>query len=123
MPDIDYDGKGQFLIDAQVFHGSSGSPVFTSWDNRYSLIGVLSQAMFIDSKIQAMDTENYISNNKTGESIGLGIVIKRRHLIELVECATAYFIRSIDRSELVKSKSSSDIEIIDNFVNSHDMKY
>ena len=27
-PFVDYDGRAQFLIDASVFHGSSGSPVF-----------------------------------------------------------------------------------------------
>ena len=28
VPDIDFNGKGQIVIDAQVFPGSSGSPVF-----------------------------------------------------------------------------------------------
>lgn len=28
-PELDYDGKPEFLIDAACFHGSSGSPVFT----------------------------------------------------------------------------------------------
>ncbi|MYB00323.1 trypsin-like peptidase domain-containing protein [Candidatus Poribacteria bacterium] len=41
MPEVDFNGKGQIVIDAQIFHGSSGSPVFVDWDNEYSLLGVV----------------------------------------------------------------------------------
>ena len=35
MPDIDFRGLGNIVIDAQVFGGSSGSPVFVAWDGKY----------------------------------------------------------------------------------------
>ena len=35
MPDIDFRGQGHVVIDAQVFGGSSGSPVFVDWDGKY----------------------------------------------------------------------------------------
>lgn len=45
MPDVDFNGRGQVVIDAQIFPGSSGSPVFVAWDGKYSLLGVVSQTM------------------------------------------------------------------------------
>ena len=37
MPNINFNGKGQIVIDAQIFPGSSGSPVFVDWDGKYSI--------------------------------------------------------------------------------------
>ena len=73
MPDIDFEGKGNIVIDAQVFEGSSGSPVFVDWDGRYQLLGVISSTM----------------EGKTPSGVpailGLGIVVKQRHVRELIE--------------------------------------
>ena len=36
-PSLDFNGRGEIVIDAQVFAGSSGSPVFVDWDETYKL--------------------------------------------------------------------------------------
>ncbi|MBI5466031.1 MAG: trypsin-like peptidase domain-containing protein [Candidatus Kerfeldbacteria bacterium] len=42
IPAVDFRGKKQLLIDAQVFPGSSGSPVFVQLGIAYKLLGILS---------------------------------------------------------------------------------
>ena len=42
IPNVDFGGRGELVIDAEVFAGSSGSPVFTAWDNKYSLLARIS---------------------------------------------------------------------------------
>ena len=54
MPNVDFNGRGQIIIDAQIFPGSSGSPVFVAWDGKYSLLGVVSRTMLRDSKLQIL---------------------------------------------------------------------
>lgn len=68
LPSIDFEGNGEIVIDAQVFPGSSGSPVFIDWDDKYVLIGVISKTMMRDDN----------------DILGLGIVIKQRHVRELI---------------------------------------
>ena len=68
MPDIDFNGEGKIVIDAQVFPGSSGSPVFIDWDGTYKLLGVISETMIRGQQI-----------------LGLGIVVKQRHVRELID--------------------------------------
>jgi hypothetical protein len=45
IPKIDFNSKKQFVIDAQVFPGSSGSPVFASLGGNFKLIGVVAETM------------------------------------------------------------------------------
>ena len=45
MPKVDFEGRQQFLIDAQVFPGSSGSPVFTSLNGKMMLLGIVTETM------------------------------------------------------------------------------
>jgi len=54
MPKIDFNGRSEFLIDAQVFPGSSGSPVFTAIDGQVKLLGVISQTMIKNAQLQAV---------------------------------------------------------------------
>ena len=44
IPSLDFNGKPQVLIDAPVFPGSSGSPVFASLKGKMKLLGILSEA-------------------------------------------------------------------------------
>ena len=74
MPDIEFRGRGELVIDAQVFLGSSGSPVFVDWDSKYRLLGVLS----------AMPREARTPRGSPA-LLGLGIVIKQRHVRELID--------------------------------------
>lgn len=43
IPRVDFQGKKQLLIDAQVFPGSSGSPVFIQIGRAYKLLGIISE--------------------------------------------------------------------------------
>ena len=75
LPNIDFRGKGQIAIDAQVFEGSSGSPVFVAWDGKYRLLGVISGTIKSSTPIGFP------------VMLGLGIVIKQRHVQELIDHA------------------------------------
>ena len=91
MPSVDFNGKGQVVIDAHLFHGSSGSPVFVSWDNRYSLLGVVSGGMRYYSEIEPIP----INMPPVGveQMAGLGIVEKQRHVQELIDYTVGEYIR------------------------------
>ena len=73
MPDIDFRGQGNIVIDAQVFGGSSGSPVFVAWDGKYRLLGVISA------------TKEGRTPSGFPAVLGLGLVIKQRHVQELID--------------------------------------
>lgn len=75
MPSIDFMGKGNVIIDAQVFGGSSGSPVFVDWDGKYRLIGV------IESTTEGRTPSGFPA------VLGLGQIIKQRHVRELIDHA------------------------------------
>ena len=75
LPNIDFGGKGNVVIDAQVFGGSSGSPVFVDWDNKYRLLGVITA------------TTEGVTPSGFPAVLGLGIVIKQRHVRELIDHA------------------------------------
>lgn len=98
-PKVDFEGNEQFIIDAQVFPGSSGSPVFLNMkeaqlnrgqiimDNGgllYKFIGVVSATMIRNNKINFIPTQHVPS---TQEVIGLGIVFKSTALQELIKVA------------------------------------
>lgn len=91
MPSVEFNGKGQIVIDAQIFPGSSGSPVFVAWDGWYSLLGVVSQAVIHNSELQILPT----SMPRVGvqQVLELGLVIKQRHVRELINYAVKEFIR------------------------------
>lgn len=96
MPNVDFNGRGQIVIDAQIFPGSSGSPVFVSWGGQYSLLGVVSQTMSRHSQLQTLPAN--ILSVGVEQILGLGIVIKQRHVRELV----SYVVE-----EVVQTSSSS----------------
>jgi len=85
IPSVDFEGRKQFVIDAQVFPGSSGSPVFAALGNSYRLIGVVTQTMIRNEKLQAVPT---IVSVGVQQTIGLGIVLKSSLLKPLFDAAT-----------------------------------
>lgn len=95
VPNVDFNGRGQIVIDAQIFNGSSGSPVFVHWDNKYSLLGVVSQTMHRGSRLEILPTNMSQNLSKYGvkEVVGLGIVVKQRHVQELIDYTVKEFIR------------------------------
>ena len=94
-PKFDFNGKPQFVIDAQVFPGSSGSPVYIdlTYENfrngrivvgerKLKLLGIVAQTMIRNNELQAVPSStNYV----TQEVMGLGIVFKSTVIKELVD--------------------------------------
>ncbi len=89
LPSVDFNGKGQIVIDAQVFQGSSGSPVFVAYDGRYYLLGVITETMIRHSKLQTVPSN--LSSFGVQQILGLGIAIKQRHVRELIDLAVEQF--------------------------------
>jgi hypothetical protein len=82
IPKIDFNAKKQFVIDAQVFLGSSGSPVFAQLNNEFKLIGIVTETMIKHGQLQAIPTLTSLGVQQT---LGLGIVIKATLLKELID--------------------------------------
>ncbi len=91
MPNVDFNGKGQIVIDAQIFPGSSGSPVFVASGGKYALLGVVSQTMIRHSQLQTLPTN--IPAVGVQQILGLGIVIKQQYVRELIDYATEELVR------------------------------
>lgn len=77
LPSVDFNGKPQILIDAQIFPGSSGSPVFVILNRRYKLLGLISDGVhknldFIEIQKTTESATNIIKIPK--EWIGLGLL-------------------------------------------------
>lgn len=94
-PEYDFNGKPEFVIDAQVFPGSSGSPVYIdlTYENfkngqiivgqkKLKLLGIVAMTMIRNNELQAVPTG---TNFVTQEVLGLGIVFKATAIKELVD--------------------------------------
>lgn len=94
-PKYDYNGDPVFIIDAQVFPGSSGSPVYIdlTYENfkngqivvgsrKIKLLGIVAQTMVRNNQLQAVPTGTAYA---TQEVLGLGIVFKSTAIKELVD--------------------------------------
>jgi hypothetical protein len=82
LPEVDFEGRPEFLVDAGVFPGSSGSPVFARFGTEARLVGVIAKTFIRELDVQT----------KTGPSglfvqsfIGLGVAVKYRKLKELID--------------------------------------
>lgn len=84
LPTVDFNGLKQIVIDAQVFPGSSGSPVFVVSDGRYKLLGVVTETMIKNEELKAIQADFKYGVQQT---IGLGIVLKTELVMELLEFA------------------------------------
>lgn len=91
----DYNGRPCFLIDASVFSGSSGSPVFLlssklssrepgtiSWGKRCYFIGVVAETQLTLAQTLKV---NVPQQTLPAEHLNLGIVFKARTVIETIE--------------------------------------
>ena len=75
----------------KFFPGSSGSPVFVDWDGKYSLLGVVSQTMIRHSQLQTLPAN--VPQVGVEQMLGLGIVIKQKHVCELIDYAVNEYMR------------------------------
>jgi len=91
VPEVDFNGKGQIVIDAQVFQGSSGSPVFVAVGGHYRLLGVVSETMIRHAQLQTLPAN--AAQVGVQQILGLGIIIKQKHVLELIDYAVSEFIR------------------------------
>lgn len=84
LPSVDFNGLKQVLIDAQVFPGSSGSPVFVIVGGRYRLLGVVTQTMIKNEELKAIPADySYVVQ----QILGLGIALKTELVLELLQVA------------------------------------
>jgi hypothetical protein len=96
-PSVDYNGQTKFLIDAAVFPGSSGSPVFVADEGNYmngrtivfgsrlKLIGIVSDAFEFNARGEVTIKEipnAYDASLQMGIPINLGVAIKSERLKE-----------------------------------------
>jgi hypothetical protein len=81
IPTVDFNARPQFVIDAQVFPGSSGSPVFAEVSDRYLFVGVVTQTMIRNQQLESVPSSLTFA---TPQPIGLGIVLKAHLVQELV---------------------------------------
>lgn len=93
MPKINFNWKEQIIIDAQVFQGSSWSPVFTSIKWKIKLIWVVAQTMIKHWKIQAIQA-NKIDEKSIELTLWLWIVLKSTLLQELIDKAISSVIEA-----------------------------
>jgi hypothetical protein len=97
-PKMDFNGEEQFLIDAQVFPGSSGSPVFLNLkEAQYNagqviiggtthlFVGIISATMIRNNVVSPLPT---VQAGIAQEVIGLGLVFKASALTSLIDLVT-----------------------------------
>lgn len=97
---VDFNGGKKFLIDAQVFPGSSGSPVFIKEQNlrngtlklgteNYFFVGIISKVFHRDATgdlIESVAPTSPTTNSfSVKQMIGLGICEKSNQILELIE--------------------------------------
>lgn len=97
---VDFNGSKKFIIDAQVFPGSSGSPVFIKEQNlrngtlrlggeNYFFVGIISKVFHRDETgdlIESVAPTSPIANSfSIKQMIGLGICEKSNQILELID--------------------------------------
>lgn len=86
LPKVDFMGRKEFLVDAHVFKGSSGSPVFMAsslFGGQMHFVGVLHAAHSRKAKLMKLNMDKF----GIEDPIGLGYVLKPALLKELVDMA------------------------------------
>lgn len=108
IPKVDFNSKEEFVIDAQVYQGSSGSPVFAAINGHFKLIGIVTQTMIRHGMLQAIPTlETALGVEQT---LGLGIILKSTLLNELIDSAVQKVVASLKKENEPISEDEQNIE-------------
>lgn len=83
LPRFPFDGRPEFVVDAQAFPGSSGSPVFAAFGDEAQLVGVLAETATRMSPVQGPPT--ILGPFTVDEVVGLGIVIRATEIPALLD--------------------------------------
>lgn len=84
IPTTHFQGREQFVIDAQVFPGSSGSPVFTDINGKIRLIGVVTETMIDYQEVESIAVASVPAVQRI---LGLGLILKSTLLPTLIDTA------------------------------------
>jgi hypothetical protein len=90
IPSVDFNGEPRILLDAQVFPGSSGSPVFASINGRYKLLGIVSDAIFRGLNFIEVEKSTDTKVEKISlptEFMGLGLLFTSETIREVYNLA------------------------------------
>lgn len=107
-PSLDFNGLSAFVIDGQVFPGSSGSPVIINvareqWksakipqDNipSWLILGIVSKTMIRNNQLEIQDSK-LVKNAHVAEVLGLGIIFKSTAIKEVLDIANEKFEKGI----------------------------
>jgi V8-like Glu-specific endopeptidase len=97
LPSVNFNGLKQIIIDAQVFPGSSGSPVFVIVEGKYKLLGVVTETMIKHEQLKTIPVDLTYGVQQT---IGLGVVLKTELVKELLEVAKQGLLNRISASNV-----------------------
>jgi len=85
IPTVDFNGKPVFLIDAQVYGGSSGSPVLIDTNDGYKLVGLVAEAYQVNRRV-------FLAKQgvpSVEEAIGIGVVFKVKAITDVLDKVAA----------------------------------
>jgi len=88
IPSVDFNGLRQILLDAQIFPGSSGSPVFIIVNGKYKLLGIVSNTVY--KSLDFMEVKKTSEKNEEKASvplqyIGLGLLFTNETIKEVYD--------------------------------------
>jgi hypothetical protein len=83
LPWLDFDGQPEFVIDAQAFPGSSGSPVFALGRDEMKLVGTLAETVEDPSPVEGAGA--FLGPLTVNQVVGLGIVIRSTEIFPLLD--------------------------------------
>lgn len=103
-PSLDFNGLRAFVIDGQVFPGSSGSPVIINaareqWKSAqfsqrdtpaWLLLGIVSMTMLRHNELEIQESK-LVKNAHVAEVLGLGIIFKSTTIKEVLDIANRKF--------------------------------
>lgn len=82
LPRVDFDDRPVFLIDAEVFGGSSGSPVLGKIGGGWKLMGLVVEGYNLKAKVERAAKKQHLVAR---QHLGIGVVFKVKAISEVLE--------------------------------------